>query len=607
MTATRPSLTLETTLYLALLGVALFLRLNQLGEAPLSDPEAAEALTALRFVRGQPELGVPNSPAYFFFTALAFLVLPIDNGTARLAPALFGALLTVTPWLYRRWLGRGTALVVSGLLAISSGLIAASRSADGAMITLTAWLISLALAGRFWEGGRPAWLIGAAVLAGMALAGGGAGLTGLLLLAVALLAARRAVAAAWAEGGLRERLTANRWPALIALGLSLLVVATFALTYRSGLGALAGSWLAWLAGFAPTAAGRSLLTAPVFLLVYEPLLLIGGLLGLGRAFRQGGVALVVGAFAMLAALFVLFYAGRSLFDLAWLLVALAVLAAHLLTGLLHAYFQPEEWPLVGALAGIVLALWGFAQINLTRFAEQLRFNPALFAGADLPWNSLAGLLLAGLALAAAALVTYLFGIGWSMRAAVAGATLSAVFALGATTLGAGWGLAQLRPTEPTELWWPRPAAEDLNRLVATLRTTSNFAVGQEHEVEVVVHLAREAAVGALPVSAEAALLEAQNSALAWALRDFPKARFVAELDALVSAPVVIASATEENPTLGSAYLGQAFSWRRAWRPENLLEGEQLQWLLTRQAPTETAILVLWVRQDIQQLPTVQTP
>ncbi|MCS6910125.1 MAG: hypothetical protein NZM11_06095, partial [Anaerolineales bacterium] len=144
---------------------------------------------------------------------------------------------------------------------------------------------------------------------------------------------------------------------------------------------------------------------------------------------------------------------------------------------------------------------------------------------------------------------------------------------------------------------------DVQRLVESLKTTSNFAVGQEREIEVVVNLQPDEP----GEGAEAALFEAQTGALAWALRDFVNVRFVSGLDARVNAPVVITGADEQDPTLGSAYVGQAFTLYRIWRPENLLEGEQLRWLLNRNAPTESQRVVLWVRQDIQQLQTVQTP
>ncbi len=604
--STRTGLTVENALYLAIFALAVFLRFNQLGAAPLTDDEARNALSVLNFLRGQPELALPASPAYFFFTYFTFFIFQPANATARLTAALFGSLIVLLPWLFRDWLGRGAALLTSALFAISSGMIAASRTVDATMLALFALGLSVALWRRYAAGGSIAWLIGAGISLGVGLASGRPFFTGLLLTGLTLLIASRTFLsdsfdwrAAWAT------LAAERWRFLTSLGLTVLIVSTVGLTYRSGLGALADSGLNWLTGFALTAPGRSFLTLPVFLLAYDPLILVFGLIGLGRALRRpepAGQLFVT--FLLVAALFSLFYSGRTLSDAVWLIVPLAALAAKALAEIVAARWSPEEWPLVAGLSAVLLALWGFAQIHLTRFAAQLRFNPALLnapEGATL--SSVIGLVFALIALVAAVLVTYLFAVGWSSRAAVLGATLVGAFALLAATVNAGWGLAQVRAAEPVEVWQTRPTALGVQRLVESLKSTSNFAVGQEHEIEIVVHLPPDQP----GESAEAALAEAQTGALAWALRDFVRVRFVANLDALVNAPVVITSADNQDPVLGSAYVGQAFTLYRTWRPDNLLEGEQVRWLLNRTAPTESQRVVLWVRQDIQQPRTVQTP
>lgn len=603
---TRSALTVENTLYLALFALAIFLRFNQLGAAPLNDAEARNALSVLHFLRGQPGLALPDSPAYFFFTTFAFFILQPSNETARLTAALFGSLVVLLPWLFRDWLGRGAALLTSALFAVSSGMIAASRSVEATLLALFVIGLGVALWRRYAAGGSVAWLIGAGISLGVGLASGGPFLTGLLLLSLTLVIAFRTFLrgsfdwrAAWAT------LAAERWRFLAALGLTVLLVSTVGLIYRSGLGALAGSWLNWLTGFALTAPGRSALALPVFLIAYEPLILVFGLIGLVRALRRpDAVGQMLVTFFLVAALFGLFYSGRALSDVVWLVAPLAALGSKALLEIVAARWTPEEWPLVAGLSAVLLMLWGFAQINLTRFALQLRFNPALLTATEgLALTSVSGLVFVLIALLAAVLVTYLFAVGWSGRAAVLGATLVGAFALLAVTINAGWGLAQVRAAEPVELWWTRPTAWDVSRLVESLKTVSNFAVGQEREIEVVVNLPPDEP----GESAEAALAEAQTGALAWALRDFVNVRFVSGLDARVNAPVVITNADEQDPTLGSAYVGQAFTLYRVWRPDNLLEGEQLRWLLNRAAPTESQRIVLWVRQDIQQLRTVQTP
>src|SRR5207248_948010 len=78
----------------------------------------------------------------------------------------------------------------------------------------------------------------------------------------------------------RERRT---FPLIVIL--TALLVATVGLVYLRGLGALVDSWTAWLAGFAPSAAGRPPSLLLIFLITYEPLILVFGIFGAVRAFR----------------------------------------------------------------------------------------------------------------------------------------------------------------------------------------------------------------------------------------------------------------------------------------------------------------------------------
>src|SRR5437762_2977876 len=139
----RSVLTLENFLYLAFFGLALGLRLYHLNAHPLNEPEAHEAMLAYRLIHGQVAAGLPSSPAYLFFTYFGFLIFGASDAIARLAPALFGAALVFLPMFFRNELGRGPALVASGLCAISAGLLAASRSADGAILALLALGVGL--------------------------------------------------------------------------------------------------------------------------------------------------------------------------------------------------------------------------------------------------------------------------------------------------------------------------------------------------------------------------------------------------------------------------------------------------------------------------------
>jgi hypothetical protein len=604
----RSFFTLENTLYLGLFALALGLRLLNLGASPLNDPEAREALTALRFLRGQPDLALPHSPAYLFFTYLGFLTLGATDATARLAPALFGAGVVILPWLFRDVLGRPQALVTAALLAISSSLLAASRSADGSVIAVFALALGLGLLRQYTQGGPSAWLMAGAAAWGVGLASGAAFLSGALILVVAgrILTLRDAEAGQTVSDAI-ARLWAERLAFLLTFASSALVVATVALLYRTGFGALADVMTMWLSGFVPgLASGRALSEALTFWVAYDPLIFVFGGVGLWHAFRspeRGAKSLAW--FALIALVFILLYSGRTMFDLLWVAAPLAALGASALVALIRESDAANTWGLALVQSAIFVALLAYAMINLTAFAEQARLNGAFLQGGLSPEApGVSNLTLAGLALLVSGLVAYLFSAGWSPSATQLAVSVTGAGALAIATLSAGWGWAQVRSNDPVEMWWTRPAAMDLKRLVQTLESVSNFNVGQENEIVVTVEAWQDLQN---PRSPEDALKEAQSGALAWALRDFPNAQFVGQLDALIDSPVVITPAQEQNPTLGSAYVGQAFPLYRFWFPENLFWYEQINWLAFRNAPAQTANVILWVRQDVARLQSPAAP
>jgi hypothetical protein len=592
----RPALSFEGALYLLIFLAAVAVRLLHLGAHPLNDAEAQAALAVLARLRGSAEVAVgAGSPAYFFFTYLSFFLFGASDATARLGPALAGAALVLVPGLFREALGRGTALVTSALLAVSASLVAASRSADGTLFAVLALGLTLGAVWRYARGGSKLWLFIGGVGLGLGLASGGDFLLGLLAFLIVTLILRYAgpdqadgLRAAW------QSLWSERRAFFITAALSAVLIATVALLALRGLGVLFDSWLQALAAFSPaTTGGRQPIEVLLFLVVYEPLLLVFGLLGAVRAFRTGhALGQALAWFSLVALALVVVYSGRQVADVVWVALPLAALAAWSLTGLLHDLWTPAEWPLAAAQAGLTVALLGFALLNVAGLAQTTRTGTGVFASITVPiWGqvyqvpALAQLGIALLAVSLTFVVAYLLALGWSAVGARLGLVAAGAGFLLAMSVGAGWGVTQLRPGSPAELWWAQPASPDVRRLLQTLGDVSNFNVGNSHDIEVTVQAA-------------------SDGLLAWALRDFPHASFVDRLDPVITSPVVIAPLdTTSNPTLGSAYVGQDFDLRATWTP-NLSSPEWVNWLAFRAAPTQvTEPVVLWVRQDVQQLQT----
>jgi hypothetical protein len=93
----------------------------------------------------------------------------------------------------------------------------------------------------------------------------------------------------------------------------------------------------------------------------------------------------------------------------------------------------------------------------------------------------------------------------------------------------------------------------------------------------------------------------ETGALRWLLRDFPNAVFVDRLGPQMISPVVITPINEENPTLGSSYVGQDFDLTSNWVAPATF-ADWVNWAAFRRTPAVQADpVILWVRQDVQQL------
>jgi hypothetical protein len=361
---------------------------------------------------------------------------------------------------------------------------------------------------------------------------------------------------------------------------------------------MAASWGAWLSGWLPGAGaspevGRPAGLGLVYLAVYDPLVLVFGLLGAVRAFTRGHRPAQSLALAAAAGLLVwLLYSGRSLPGLTWTALPLALLAGWALAGLVAPRWEPRQLPLVAAQGAVSLALIVFAALNVAAFAQSTRggaqLNQLTVMGQVLAIPPITPVLVALLALALVGVIGYLFSLVGSEPQATLALALVAAGVLGAATLGAGWGQAHARPAQAAELWWASPAGEGLPRLMDTLGDVSNYTQGLAGDVELTV-------------------LAPRASSLGCALRGYGSAQFVDRLAAEISSPVVITPASEQNPTLGSAYVGQDFELRQTWTPPASFD-QWVNWLAYRRAPaTQAERAILWVRQDVQQLRSTGQP
>ncbi len=576
MTERRPSVSLESLLYLILFTFGAWLRLSDLDRQPLSDAEAREALTALPQPSDfqPPELS-SGSPAYQVLTGLAFTFSRADDSTARWASAVAGAALLLTPLLVRRQIGRVPALMATLLLGISPTLWAASRTAGGSAIATLGILAAVLflVRARAEARGNLEWAAG---MLGLAAVAGQAGLIGLTTLGVgsgALVYIRRR-----RSNPHPDRAVAYPWPATFpsdALLRSLLLAGLVGLGLASGLGFFAGALRgvfseigAWVEGwFSPSGipAASVLLQLPA----YEPLLLVFGVVGLLRAVRKGNpLETWFAVWAVGAVLLIGLYPGRRPEDVVWAVIPLAFLAANEASTLIDRVLRARPaWLLVG-FVGAVVALSAFSYLQLEAFER----GPDAFQS-FLGMPLLLMLALMGIGLAAAAIV--LLGIGWSKELAITVTGAAGLIVLTMLSLSAG-GRLNLAEASARELWRAQASTLELRGLAETLDTLSKATTG------------RSAVIPLL-------LADRSTPGLAWTLRDYASSDGA---DPANNPPIVLMREGPGTESFPSEYLGQSVTIGEYWGWTGWGPPEFIHWWVTREAPTLPDRWVLLVRPDI---------
>jgi hypothetical protein len=597
----QSQVTVEGALYIVIGAVALALRLYNLGGAPLSNSEAHGALSAWRYTMDLGTPLVPVSATWFLLTSIVFTFFGASEFWARFVPALAGTALVFAPCTFRRELGRGAALIASGLLALSPVLTMASRSADGATwAALSLWLI---VVGWRWLADADERLVAdqrrGAVVAGLGLGLGlvsgphflSAGTASLLALLFMGLA-RRSMISEISEGWSRL-VTNGRWLLLTAVAafasVAMLPIGT------PGLTAAGAAFPAWLGGWTPTAESRLVYLIPQMLFVYEPSLVVLGLGGLIFALVVGLQGLseqpwrntvgLLGAASIGALLFGLLYTGRSAYDALWPVFPLAMLVGVVVAEVFGGAWFEGEPQIVGAQGAVLFVMLVFAYLNVGGYARGIGVVTTINTAFDpAPYLRL---IIAGGVIALGLFVTALFGAGWSPRSALRGMVMAVGAATLVGTIGAGWGLTQLRATSPLELWEPVTTAENIRLLKRSIEDIADRTVGNKTDLEVTV--------------LNDPVWNDRDGLLAWELRDFTQVKFVDTLGGDINSPVVITEASISDPKLGSSYVGQQFPvFGREQLQTPALE-RTVDWWLFRSGGVEYSRKVLWVRQDVQTL------
>jgi len=552
--------TLHNILLLSAFIIALAFRLIRLGAPALSDLEADIALQALSVARGS-ETQFGEHTAYIGLTGFSFYLLEASNFMARFWPALVGGLIVFVPFLFRDWIGKWPAAILSFVLAISPEMVGLSRIVGSPMMTVVFLLLALG----FMLHKRPA-LTGICMALGL-MSGYGFWF-GALILGLAFLITRWIFKHSKDWTFPLQEDVRGYWIRLgVSFLLTILVVGTGFFLSSSSLSGIFSGLLAFIKGFVmPNTVPLSLILLTLIAYTAEAVVfgLWGGLRGIITKSKLDVFLLI---WSGLGLIFMLVYPAAETVDMIWVTLPLWILSVRVAC---MAWRMPEKsrW---------VMFLTALLVVVLSAF---ILFTLRSLVGTSLDQNKR---LYAFIALVAALLlllvIIILVGFGWSEDVALSGMLLglAVIFCVGLVSLSVnGTGIT---PDESAELWYTQEASLHPKMLTLTIDRviTWNSRSGEE------------------PV--EIAVSGYDTPGMRWTMRDYNHVELVPYL-AAVSQPGILITDAQEIPEISGSYTGQDLVWAKAVLWEAMTPFQYLNWLITRDAPTSYGEIILWVRTDL---------
>lgn len=559
------------------------IRLFGLAALPMTELEAANANAALAFVRAGFSART-SEPFYVFLTSVIFKLFSDQPFTARLIPALFGTALIFLPIAFRNHFSSRTILIWTLLLALDPSLIAWSKRADGVMIAVcvAAYLIA-ALRSRSTTAVT---FLSAALIASPLRS------LPMIIAAAATAALLGFLNSLFFDGNFRP---INRireifnGKIIIASCVLALVFATAFFANPSGLGSLG-------TGIVNAFSETPILVPPSVWLIlgltfygFQSILAIGCRIEGSRSRSTLKILLPTGAliFALIAVLF-----NQGVLAFVWIAPLLTLCAAIAADSILDRSSRPYEFiekiyffvP-VAYLLIIYLTLSTF-----NRYANQgaSLTTPVTIGELTLPISQAQQFFLLALIILAAVyflipMVAAYFGAANLGRAGAAGILLAALI----IAAGNAWDAAGFRhgADAPTS---------DKAVLIQPLLGNQTYFEAAVLSPELSALSAKTKRDGN---EAAGMIVQQDDAALRWTLRDYPNAIFspfpiretAAQLDFYLTA--------DQPAELVSAYSGMEIVASRSIHYDSLNDLHWMKWLLYRNIPTQEKRLILWQRNN----------
>lgn len=550
----RQKTTYEFGIYFLLALIALVFRFGMLGNFTLSDHEAANALQAFTLAKGESVI-IGSNPGYVGLTTPLFAVFEGNDFWARFWPAAFGTALILVPFLYRKFLGRGAALVLAGLIVIDPLMISLSRTAASSIIGITCFFAGF---GFFLNKKSAA----ASIFWGVFLAAGSEIWIGALTFFICLFVFKTTFE-------IEKIAVKEHWKKLILPGvITFFVVTTLFILQPNGISGFGSSLAEYFGSWRKTQQvdiGHFLVEVVVLQL---PLLLFG-LVSILSGFRKKNTAtMFFSTWWGLAFILVVINPSRNPMQLGWALVPLLCLSALLLSKFIRILKFDNKWIGLGEVifSVVMIGMSFFYLMNIINFPE---IDPVLYR------NKFIALILPLLLLFA---ITGLFTWGWNTSSARNGLLATLTLIGLAAIFSNGWKATGWTSPLEAELWNTGETVTGNPLLHSQLADLGRWTHGQ-------------ASVIAVDVAG------IDSPALKWALRNIDKVTWTDVVDLNTSSEVIITPVDMPIQTSAS-YRGQKVTWAQSPAIENLNLRDWIKWAVYRISPMKSSEVLLWVRNDL---------
>ena len=550
---------IQTMLFLSAFVVALAFRFINLGVPALSDMEAEIALEAQTVAQGMTPV-FSEHIGYVGLTSLPFFLFTAGNFWARFWPALIGSMIVFIPFLFRRWIGHLSAIIMAFILAISPELVGLSRIIRSPMMAMVFLFLGIA----FFIHRKPV-LLGVVLAFGM-MSGASFWLGGFIFGISYLLSTQHLKI----SETLHLMPIANKgkfWLyAGFSYGLTILIVGTCFLMAPAGLTGLFSGLIEFFLGFGVNYVQPYSLMPMVLLTYMVPALVLGLWGGLRGMVAQSKKDLFLLSWFLLGLAVILLLPGSQPADMLWVSLPLWALAARFLARVWQAWHNSKKIVLFTAILTVVsLAFLVLSLRSLVNFAPQ-----------DGNWLNGLIAIVAGIALIVAILLLVRFG--WSGQVALTGFMIGAVAVLGATLISSSVNTSGINPNPHYELWYPQQAYQTPEWLMTTIAKVVDWN-----------------ASGGSPV--EIAVIDGDTPAMRWVLRHQQPVNFVPFLPPQSQVGLIL-SDDMTIPEIADSYRGQDLVISRTVPWEGLTARQYLTWWLTGEVPTIANQVIIWVRTDL---------